>query len=166
MQAAAALLLAAQDSSSDDIHMAGVLHDPAAGDGLGGRPAAAAAEASPAKQMLVSTVSKHAAGAGWLYTAHMLPKPGRRFLQSHTLWCSALTRQRARAADMQASPAIFLTCTLWLLQVDPVAWKLEVERVAPKLRVAVAPDMRDWRQHLEVAHTHMGTMAAAWPDVR
>lgn len=52
------------------------------------------------------------------------------------------------------------------LQVDPIAWKLEVERMAPKLRVAVAPDMRDWRQHLDAAHTHMGTMAAAWPDVR
>lgn len=53
-----------------------------------------------------------------------------------------------------------------VLQVDPVAWKLEVERVAPKLRVAVAPDMRDWRQHLEAAHTQMGTLTAAWPDVR
>lgn len=51
-------------------------------------------------------------------------------------------------------------------QVDPVAWKLEVERVAPKLRVAVAPDMRDWRQHLEAAHSHMSTLTAAWPDVR
>lgn len=38
--------------------------------------------------------------------------------------------------------------------------------MAPKLRVAVAPDMRDWRQHLEAAHAHMGTLAAAWPDVR
>jgi hypothetical protein len=38
--------------------------------------------------------------------------------------------------------------------------------VAPKLRVAVAPDMRDWRQHLEAAHAHMGTLAAAWPDAR
>jgi hypothetical protein len=47
-----------------------------------------------------------------------------------------------------------------------VAWKLEVERVAPKLRVAVAPDMRDWRQHLEAGHTHMATLKAAWPDVR
>lgn len=52
-------------------------------------------------------------------------------------------------------------------QVDPVAWKLEVERVAPKLRVAAAPgDMRDWRQHLEAAHTHMATLSTAWPDVR
>lgn len=57
-----------------------------------------------------------------------------------------------------------MAVTAW--QVDPVAWKLEVERVAPKLRVAVAPDMRDWRQHLEAAHTHMATLKTAWPDVR
>jgi len=59
--------------------------------------------------------------------------------------------------------AALCTC---VCQVDPVAWKLEVERVAPKLRVAVAPDMRDWRQHLEAAHSHMSTLTAAWPDVR
>lgn len=58
LQAAAALLLAAQDSSSsDDMHLAGVLHGPAASGGMGARLVAAAAEASPVKQMLVSTVS-------------------------------------------------------------------------------------------------------------
>lgn len=68
------------------------------------------------------------------------------------------------AGNSSVQPAVTVAAAAW--QVDPVAWKLEVERVAPKLRVAVAPDMRDWRQHLEAAHTHMGTLQAAWPDVR
>lgn len=54
MQAAAAALLAAQEDSSDDVPLAGVLHSQAAGDGMGGQQAAA--EASPTKQVLVSTV--------------------------------------------------------------------------------------------------------------
>jgi len=49
---AAAALLAAQDSSSDDVPLAGVMHSSAAG-----KQAAAAEEASPTKQVLVSTVS-------------------------------------------------------------------------------------------------------------
>ena len=32
---------------------------------------------------------------------------------------------------------------------DSEAWNLEVERVAPKLKVTVRVDGRDWRSHLE-----------------
>jgi hypothetical protein len=52
------------------------------------------------------------------------------------------------------------------MQVDPVAWKLEVERVGPKLRANLPADMRDWRAHLEAAHAHMASLTAAWPDLR
>lgn len=45
-------------------------------------------------------------------------------------------------------------------------WKLEVERVAPKLRLAVAADMQDWRRHLESAHSNVDALAASWPDAR
>ena len=32
---------------------------------------------------------------------------------------------------------------------DSEAWNLEVERAAPKLKVTVRADGRDWRSHLE-----------------
>jgi len=35
--------------------------------------------------------------------------------------------------------------------VDATAWKLEAERLAPKLRAAATTEARDWRGHLEEA---------------
>jgi len=37
---------------------------------------------------------------------------------------------------------------------DAEAWTLEVERVAPSLKVTVRVDTRDWRSHLEQMHTY------------
>jgi hypothetical protein len=76
----------------------------------------------------------------------------------------------APAAAAEAAAAAAAKQVL-VAQVDPVAWKLEVERVAPKLRAAQAASaadgsMRDWRQHLEAAHTHMAALAATWPAVK
>eukprot|EP00878_Enallax_costatus_P021369 GHUV01022618.1.p2 GENE.GHUV01022618.1~~GHUV01022618.1.p2 ORF type:complete len:115 (+),score=34.14 GHUV01022618.1:1661-2005(+) len=45
-------------------------------------------------------------------------------------------------------------------------WKLEVERVAPKLRITLAADMRDWRQHLEAAHSNSQLLGSSWPEAR
>ena len=52
-------------------------------------------------------------------------------------------------ADMEmAKPSEILASTT-----DSEAWNLEVERVAPKLKVTVRVDGRDWRSHLEqVSH--------------
>lgn len=49
---------------------------------------------------------------------------------------------------------------------DPTLWKLELERVAPKLHITLAADARDWRQHLDAAHTHQTGIAGAWPDAQ
>jgi estrogen-related receptor beta like 1 len=38
--------------------------------------------------------------------------------------------------------------------VDPVQWKLEVERVAPLLKVTLANDNKDWRVHLQQLQFH------------
>ena len=40
------------------------------------------------------------------------------------------------------------------LQIDPTAWRLEVERVAPKLRITLNADAKDWRSHLEEVQQH------------
>lgn len=45
-------------------------------------------------------------------------------------------------------------------------WKLEVERVAPRLRITLAADMRDWRQHLEAAHSNSQLLAGSWPEAK
>jgi len=50
--------------------------------------------------------------------------------------------------------------------VDAAEWKLELERVAPQLRVVAAADTKDWRSHLEAAHTHQENISRNFPDVR
>jgi estrogen-related receptor beta like 1 len=50
--------------------------------------------------------------------------------------------------------------------VDAAEWKLELERVAPQLRVAAAADAKDWRSHLESAHKHQRQIARSFPDVK
>lgn len=37
---------------------------------------------------------------------------------------------------------------------DVEQWRLEVERVAPQLKVTVRMDNRDWRNHLEQMHSY------------
>lgn len=37
---------------------------------------------------------------------------------------------------------------------DAEEWRLEVERVAPQLKVTVRVDNRDWRTHLEQMHSY------------
>ena len=34
-------------------------------------------------------------------------------------------------------------------QVDPTAWKMELEKVAPRLRILLSADTKDWRTNLE-----------------
>jgi hypothetical protein len=45
-------------------------------------------------------------------------------------------------------------------------WRLEVERVGPRLRTNLAADQRDWRQHLEAAHASTHALQASWPDAK
>lgn len=42
--------------------------------------------------------------------------------------------------------------------VDSESWKLEVERVLPKLKVTIKNDSRDWRIHLEQMKTYKNTI--------
>ncbi|GFR50652.1 hypothetical protein Agub_g12901 [Astrephomene gubernaculifera] len=49
-------------------------------------------------------------------------------------------------------------------KVDPTLWKIELERVAPKLRITIAADSKDWRSHLDEAHQHKEVIGKAWPD--
>ena len=53
-----------------------------------------------------------------------------------------------------------------LLQVDPAEWRLEVERVAPRLKIVVASHARDWRSHLDEAHKHSQEISTIWPDAQ
>ena len=51
--------------------------------------------------------------------------------------------------------------------VDATAWKLELERVAPQLKVAsAAAETKDWRAHLEQAKKHRRRVAEAFPEAR
>jgi hypothetical protein len=39
-------------------------------------------------------------------------------------------------------------------KVDPTLWKMELERVGPKLRILLNADAKDWRTNLEEVHTN------------
>ena len=53
-----------------------------------------------------------------------------------------------------------------MTQVDPAEWRLEVERVAPRLKITVASTTRDWRSHLDDAHKHSSEINALWPSAQ
>ena len=51
-------------------------------------------------------------------------------------------------------------------KVDPADWRLEVERVAPRLKITMASNARDWRSHLDDAHKYSGEINSVWPDTQ
>ena len=53
-----------------------------------------------------------------------------------------------------------------VMQVDPAEWRLEVERVAPRLKITVASNARDWRSHLDDAHKHSAELSSLWPQAQ
>lgn len=40
--------------------------------------------------------------------------------------------------------------------IDPAQWRLEIERVAPLLKVHIVVDHKDWRNHLEQMKQYHG----------
>ncbi|WIA17771.1 hypothetical protein OEZ85_009284 [Tetradesmus obliquus] len=78
-----------------------------------------------------------------------------------------------RAADNSPSPTAAAAAAestavkqVLVSTVDPMQWRLEVERVGPRLRTNLAAEQRDWRQHLEAAHASTQALAASWPDAK
>ncbi|KAF5828216.1 intra-flagellar transport protein 57-domain-containing protein [Dunaliella salina] len=51
-------------------------------------------------------------------------------------------------------------------KVDPTAWRMEVERVAPRLRITLNANAKDWRSHLEEVQSHCKDISMTWPDSR
>ena len=69
---------------------------------------------------------------------------------------AVLPGNTAEALEM-AKPSEILPSTT-----DSEAWNLEVERVAPKLKVTVRVDGRDWRSHLEQVGSGHGCRKAEY----
>ncbi len=71
--------------------------------------------------------------------------------------CLVCRSRKAHGASLDCSRTRCALPTLRPLpypQVDPTLWKIELERVAPKLRITIAADSKDWRSHLDEAHQH------------
>ncbi|KAG1670197.1 hypothetical protein FOA52_014973 [Chlamydomonas sp. UWO 241] len=51
-------------------------------------------------------------------------------------------------------------------KVDPHLWKMELERVGPKLRILLNADAKDWRTNLEEVQSNSQSIAKAWPESR
>jgi len=50
--------------------------------------------------------------------------------------------------------------------VDPKIWQLEVERVAPNLKVQVPNDSKEWRAHLDQTKSYKGTIEGMFPNTK
>lgn len=80
--------------------------------------------------------------------------------------CLAITTFRTAEQCERLHHSTALTRRTMLLQVDPAEWRLEVERVAPRLKITVASNARDWRSHLDEAHKHSQEISTIWPGVQ
>uniref|UniRef100_A0A914W4J4 Intraflagellar transport protein 57 homolog n=1 Tax=Plectus sambesii TaxID=2011161 RepID=A0A914W4J4_9BILA len=49
---------------------------------------------------------------------------------------------------------------------DAMAWKLEVERVMPSLKITIRQDAKDWRMHLEQMHAYRGAIGETLNQAR
>merc|ERR1711879_715805 len=50
--------------------------------------------------------------------------------------------------------------------IDPQQWALELERVAPRLKVAITADSKEWREHLVQTKSYQQIIDEAFPDAR
>eukprot|EP01052_Picozoa_sp_SAG31_P056033 SAG31_NODE_15812_length_737_cov_1.694357_1_plen_217_part_01 len=51
-------------------------------------------------------------------------------------------------------------------KVDPVAWKMELERVAPQLKVVLTSNSKEWRSHLDMASNLDKEIAGDMPRIK
>mmetsp|Transcript_42103 Transcript_42103/g.134540 ORF Transcript_42103/g.134540 Transcript_42103/m.134540 type:complete len:385 (+) Transcript_42103:123-1277(+) len=49
-------------------------------------------------------------------------------------------------------------------KVDADEWRMELERVAPQLKITMVSDTKDWRSHLDQTHMHHSAITKALPD--
>ena len=50
-------------------------------------------------------------------------------------------------------------------QIDPAVWKVELERLAPKLKLTIA-EGKEWRSHLAKTQQHLATVTVIHPDCK
>ena len=50
-------------------------------------------------------------------------------------------------------------------QINPAVWKVELERLAPKLKLTIA-EGKEWRSHLAKTQQHLATVTAIHPDCK
>lgn len=51
-------------------------------------------------------------------------------------------------------------------KVDPAEWKLELERVGPKLKFKATPASKEWRTHIEQSKRHEKMISEQFPDCK
>jgi intraflagellar transport protein 57 len=51
-------------------------------------------------------------------------------------------------------------------EVDPLTWKIELERVRPRLKTHGATYAKEWRNHIEQSTRHKGIISCALPDAK
>eukprot|EP00357_Protocruzia_adherens_P018265 CAMPEP_0114992064 /NCGR_PEP_ID=MMETSP0216-20121206/11731_1 /TAXON_ID=223996 /ORGANISM="Protocruzia adherens, Strain Boccale" /LENGTH=408 /DNA_ID=CAMNT_0002355483 /DNA_START=81 /DNA_END=1307 /DNA_ORIENTATION=+ len=50
--------------------------------------------------------------------------------------------------------------------IDPIEWNLECERVAPRLKYAIASDSKEWRNHLEQTKKYKKSIEDSLPETK
>jgi len=69
--------------------------------------------------------------------------------------------QKRREDEEDAAQTAVLEAT-----VDPIAWKTELVRVAPRLKIKPSVSSRQWRAHYEQTKKHEAVLAELFPDAQ
>ena len=89
-----------------------------------------------------------------LFTAYDLVTDPTRIFSAYTTYVTDLTAVPAVAAAAAAATSSQRPEEILQSTTDAEEWRMEVEKVAPQLKVTVRVDNRDWRTHLEQMHSY------------
>ena len=78
----------------------------------------------------------------------------------------AADQASSKLDDSMGGDALNLSASYQRRKVDPVAWKAELERVGPKLRVSFAALGKEWRAHMHQTQQHEQVLSTLLPTSR
>jgi estrogen-related receptor beta like 1 len=79
---------------------------------------------------------------------------------------AAMMAEEKRPSLDESTASVNLSASYQRRKVDPVAWKAELERVGPKLRVSFAALGKEWRAHMHQTQQHEQVLSTLLPSSR
>lgn len=80
-------------------------------------------------------------------------------------YASMMAEEKRPSLD-ESTASVNLSASYQRRKVDPVAWKAELERVGPKLRISFAALGKEWRAHMHQTQQHEQVLSTLLPSSR